>query len=99
MKDIKLYIKESTQDKDLFDEVGLSLKPFGNVKNGFKMIEKSKIIDAMYKLGFDFVEEDSSNENLVFIGDYIDDKYEVDLYIEKEISDKVQIKNYNVFKI
>lgn len=97
MKDIKTYILESTQDEDLQKEVGLALKKFGSVKHGFKAVKKQDIIDAMYKLGFDYDEENSTASGLVFIGDYINDKYEVDLYIDKENGDYITLKNYNVF--
>lgn len=108
MKDIKKYILEqqdnsknslfeSTQDEDLQEEVGLALKEFGNVRNGFKSAKKQDIIDAMYKLGFDYDEENSTTSRLSFTGDYIDDKYEVNLYIDKENGDNITLKNYNVF--
>lgn len=97
MKDIKSYILESTQDEELYEEVGLALKKFGNIRNGFKAAKKQDIIDAMYKLGFDYDEENSTESELVFIGEYIDDKYEVDLYIDKENGEYVTPKNFNVF--
>jgi len=97
MKDIKEYILESTQDEDLQEEVGLALKEFGSVRNGFKAAKKQDIIDAMYKLGFDYDEENSSESELLFVGDYIDDKYEVNLYIEKMNGNYITLKNYNVF--
>ena len=97
MKDIKLYITESTQDEDLQEEVGLALKQFGNVRNGFKAAKKQDIIDAMYKLGFDYDEENSTEYELVFSGEYIDDQYEVDLYIDKDNGEYVTLKNFNVF--
>ena len=55
MKDIKQYINESTQGEDLHEEIGLALKEFGNIRNGFKMVKIDDIKDAMYKAGFDFV--------------------------------------------
>ena len=97
MKDIKTYILESTQDEDLQEEVGLALKKFGSVKNGFKAAKKQDIIDTMYKLGFDYDEENSTASGLAFTGEYINDKYEVDLYIDKENGDYITLKNYNVF--
>ena len=97
MKDIKSYILESTQDEELYEEVGLALKKFGNIRNGFKAAKKQDIIDAMYKLGFDYDEENSTESELVFIGEYIDDKYEVDLYIDKENGEYITLKNFNVF--
>ncbi len=97
MKDIKNYILESTQDEDLQEEVGLALKKFGNVKHGFKAAKKQDIIDAMYKLGFDYDEENSTVSGLSFTGDYMNDKYEVNLYIDKENGDYITLKNYNVF--
>ena len=97
MKNIKEYILESTQDEDLQEEVGLALKEFGSVRNGFKAAKKQDIIDAMYKLGFDYDEENSTESELLFVGDYIDDKYEVNLYIEKTNGNYITLKNYNVF--
>ena len=97
MKDIRKYMLESTQDEDLQEEVGLALKKFGNVRNGFKAAKKQDIIDAMYQLGFDYDEENSTDSELLFVGDYIDDKYEVNLYIDKENGDYITLKNYNVF--
>ena len=95
MKDIKTYINESTQGEDLHEEIGLALKEFGNIRNGFKMVKIDDIKDAMYKAGFDFVEEDSSDEKLVFVGEYIDTQYEVTLYAEDHVSGKFKIKNFN----
>ena len=89
MKDIKNFILESTQDEDLQEEVGLALKKFGTVRNGFKAAKKQDIIDAMYKLGFDYDEENSTASKLVFSGEYIDDQYEVDLYIDKDSTEIV----------
>lgn len=97
MKDIKLYITESRQDEDLQEEVGLALKKFGNTRNGFKAAKKQDIIDAIYKLGFDYDEENSTASKLVFSGEYIDDQYEVDLYIDKDNGEYVTLKNFNVF--
>lgn len=97
MKDLKNYILESTKDEDLQEEVGLVLKKFGSIKHGFKAAKKQDIIDAMYKLGFDYDEENSKESELSFVGDYIDDKYEVSLYIDKENGDNITLKNYNVF--
>lgn len=97
MKDIKSYILESTQDEELYEEVGLALKKFGNIRNGFKAAKKQDIIDAMYKLGFDYNEENSNESELVFTGEYIDNKYEVDLYIDKENGEYITLKNFNVF--
>lgn len=99
MKDIKQFILESTQDEDLHEEIGLALREFGSIKHGFKMTKINDIKDAMYKLGFDFVEEDSSNDKLVFVGDYIDTKYEVTLYAEDTVSGKFKIKNFNEIQI
>ena len=101
MKNIKDYILEnnSTQDEDLQEEVGLALQDFGSVRNGFKAAKKQDIIDAMYKIGFDYDEENSTISGLSFIGDYIDDKYEVNLYIDKENGDYITLKNFNVFKV
>lgn len=97
MKDIKNFILESTQDEDLHEEIGLALKKFGSIRHGFKSAKKQDIIDAMYKLGFDYDEENSTVSGLSFTGDYMDDKYEVNLYIDKENGDYITLKNYNVF--
>lgn len=97
MKDIKSYILESTQDEELYEEVGLALKKFGNIRNGFKAAKKQDIIDAMYKIEFDYDEENSNESELVFTGEYIDDQYEVDLYIDKENGEYITLKNFNVF--
>ena len=99
MKDIKKYILESTQDEDLHEEIGLALKEFGNIRNGFKMTNIDDIKDAMYKAGFDFYEENSDDEKLVFVGEYIDTKYEVTLYADDHVSGKFKIKNFNEIQI
>jgi len=98
MKDIRQYIEESTQDEDLQYEIGLALKDFGNVKNGFKMTPIDDIKDAMYKAGFDFDEESSDDEKMVFYGEYIDTKYEVTLYAKDHVNGKFQIHNFNVIE-
>ena len=98
MKTLKQFIKENNSNsEDLEHEVGLALKEFGNIKNGFKMASIKDIEDAMFKLGFDYSEEDSTNDKLVFFGEYIDDKYEIDLYAADQVSGKFKIKNFNVF--
>ena len=99
MKDIKQFILESTQDEDLHEEIGLTLREFGSIKHGFKMTKIDDIKDAMYKLGFDFDGEESSDDKLVFVGDYIDTKYEVTLYAEDTVSGKFKIKNFNEIQI
>ena len=103
MKNIKDYILEnnSTQDEDLQEEVGLALKEFGDVRNGFKSAKKDDILDAMYKLGFDYddTNSDDEGEQLTFIGDYINDKYEVDLYIDKQQGENITIKSFNIYKL
>ena len=53
----------------------------------------------MYKLGFDFDDENSNEDYLMFVGDYIDSKYEIEMYIEDEVSGKVKIRHFNVFEI
>jgi len=98
MKDIKDFILESTQSEDLHEEIGLALKEFGNIKNGFKMVAIDDIKDAMYKLGFDYDEDNSNDEKLVFVGEYIDTKYEIDLYGEDQVKGKFKIKNFNEFE-
>lgn len=100
MKDIKKYIlenniTESTQSEDLHEEIGLALKEFGNIKNGFKMVAIDDIKDAMYKAGFDFDEEQSEDDKLVFVGEYIDTQYEVTLFAADHVSGKFKIKNFN----
>ena len=99
MKNIKEYIIESTQDEDLEYEIGLALKEFGNVKNGFKWAKEDDIKDALYKAGFDYDEENSNDDYMMFVGDYLDSKYEVELYIKDRVSGKVQIKHFNVFEV
>jgi hypothetical protein len=96
MKDIKSFITESTQSEDLQDEISLALKDFGNIRHGFKMTPIDDIKDAMYKAGFDFDEDQSSDEKLVFVGEYIDTQYEVYLYAADHVSGKFKIKNFNV---
>ena len=96
MKDIKNFILESTQSEDLHEEIGLALREFGNIRNGFKMTPIDDIKDAMYKAGFDFDEDQSSDEKLVFVGEYIDTQYEVYLYAADHVSGKFKIKNFNV---
>lgn len=99
MKDLKEYINESsTQDEDLQEEVSLALKEFGSVRNGFKMAKIDDIINAMYKIEFDYDEECSDDDKLVFVGNYIDTQYEVDLYAEDRVVGKFKIKNFNVFE-
>ena len=99
MKNIKEYIIESTQDEDLEYEIGLALKDFGNVKNGFKWAKEDDIKDALYKAGFDYDEENSNDDYMMFVGDYLDSKYEVELYIKDRVKGKVQIKHFNVFEV
>ena len=98
MKDLKQYINESTQSEDLQNEVSIALKEFGSVRNGFKMTPIDDIKDAMYKLGFDYDDEQSDADKLVFVGEYIDTKYEIDLYAQDQVSGKFKIKNFNVFE-
>lgn len=99
MKDIKEYIIESTQDEDLEYEIGLALKDFGNVRNGFKWAKEDDIKDALYKAGFDYDEENSNDDYMMFVGDYLDSKYEIELYIKDRVKGKVQIKHFNVFEV
>lgn len=99
MKDIKNFILESTQGEDLHEEIGNALREFGNIRNGFKMAKINDIKDAMYKAGFDFVEEDSTDDKLVFTGEYIDTQYEVTLYAEDHVSGKFKIKNFNEVEV
>ena len=99
MKDIKKYILEaSTEAEDLQEEISLALKKFGSVRHGFKMVDIDDIIDAMYKIEFDYDEESSSGNKLVFVGNYINTKYEVDLYADDYVSGRFKIKNFNVFE-
>ena len=99
MKDIKNFILESTQSEDLHEEIGLALREFGNIRNGFKMTPIDDIKDAMYKAGFDFDEEQSSDEKLVFVGEYIDTQYEVTLFADDHVSGKFKIKNFNELEL
>ena len=104
MKNIKDFIlenniTESTQSEDLHEEIGLALKEFGNIKNGFKMVAIDDIKDAMYKLGFDYDEDNSNDEKLVFVGEYIDTKYEVTLYAKDHVKGKFKIHNFNEIEV
>lgn len=95
MKDLKTYINESTQGEDLHEEIGLALREFGSIKHGFKMVPVQDIKDAMYKAGFDFDDEKSSDDTLVFVGEYIDTNYEITLYADDYVKGKFKIKNFN----
>lgn len=99
MKDIKNFILESTQSEDLHEEIGLALREFGNIRNGFKMVAIDDIKDAMYKAGFDFDEEQSEDDKLVFIGEYIDTKYEVTLFAKDHVKGKFKIHNFNEIEV
>ena len=99
MKDIKNFILESTQSEDLHEEIGLVLREFGNIRNGFKMVAIDDIKDAMYKAGFDFDEEQSEDDKLVFIGEYIDTKYEVTLFAKDHVKGKFKIHNFNEIEV
>ena len=99
MKDIKSFILESTQSEDLHEEIGLALKEFGNIRNGFKMTPIDDIKDAMYKAGFDFDEKQSSDEKLVFVGEYIDTEYEVTLFAKDHVKGKFKIHNFNEIEV
>lgn len=98
MKDIKDFILESTQSEDLHEEIGLALKEFGNTRNGFKMSKVNDIIDAMYKLGFDFDNQNQDEDKMIFYGEYMDSKYTVELYVEDRVAGKVKLKSFNVFE-
>lgn len=113
MKDIKTYISEaielknnndiqapqnSIESEELQSEVSLALKDFGSIRNGFKQANKNDIIDAMYKLGFDYSEEDSKEFTMAFVGDYINNKYLIDLYIDKQHGDDITLKSFNIFE-
>ena len=103
MKSLEQFIKESmesTQSEDLQEEIGLALKEFGNIRNGFKIATIDDIKDAMYKAGFDFVEDECEDDKLVFVGEYIDTKYEVDLYSKEptNVKGKFKIYNFQVFE-
>lgn len=96
MKSIIQYLAESTQSEDLQDEISLALKEFGSVRNGFKMASIKDIEDAMYKVGFDYDEENSSDDKLIFVGEYIDTDYEVTLYADDYVKGKFKIHNFTV---
>lgn len=113
MKDIKTYISEAielqnksdirapqntVESEELQTEVSLALKEFGSVRYGFKSANKDAIINAMYKLGFDYSEEDSDEFTMVFVGNYINNKYQIDLYIDKKQGDNIILKSFNVFE-
>lgn len=93
MKELTAFIKESIQSEDLQEEVSLALKKFGSVRNGFKMAPKQDVIDALYQLGFDFVEDESSDDEFVFHGEYVDTYYDVILHLKDHVSGKVKIHN------
>ena len=99
MKNLKNYICESTECDELYDEIELTLKKFGNPTNGFKLANKQDIIDVMYQLGFDYDDTNSNDKQLTFVGDYIDNKYEVNLYIANQSGDKIKLRNFDVWKI
>ena len=96
MKDIKQFIVESTETEDLSEEIGIALKEFGSIRHGFKMTPIQDIKDAMYKAGFDFDEEQSSDDKLVFVGEYINTDYEIKIYADDYVKGKIKIKNYIV---
>ena len=45
------------------------------------------------------IHEDSSDEKLVFVGEYIDTQYEITLYAEDHVSGKFKIKNFNEIEL
>ena len=92
-------LNENTQSEELHHEIGLALKDFGSIKNGFKMAKEDDIKDAMYQLGFDFDEDNSDDEKMVFTGEYIDTDYEVTLFIKDKVAGKVKISNFNEIEI
>ena len=53
----------------------------------------------MYQLGFDYDDTNSNDKQLTFVGDYIDNKYEVNLYIANQSGDKIKLRNFDVWKI
>lgn len=99
MKNITEFILEQTQGEDLHEEIGLALKQFGSIRNGFKMASIEDIKDAMYKAGFDFVSEDSNDEQLVFVGEYINTQYEITLFADDHMAGKFKIKNFNEVEV
>ena len=92
---IKESLNENTQSEELHHEIGLALQQFGNIKNGFKMAKEDDIKDAMYQAGFDYDEENSDDDKMVFVGEYIDTDYEVTLFIKDRVAGKVKISNFN----
>jgi len=62
------------------------------------MADIDDIKDAMYKIEFDFDEERSEDDTLVFTGEYIDDKYDVILYANDHVAGKFKIHNFQVFE-
>ena len=99
MKNLINYIYENSELDELYDEVELTLDKFGNTQHGFKMSDKQDIIDAMYQLGFDYDDESDNDECMSFVGDYINGKYEVDLYIARQSGEKVKLRNFEVTEI
>lgn len=98
MKSLVEFLCESTQSEDLHEEVGRALRKFGTIRNGFKMANIDDIKDAMYAIEFDFDEENSDDEHLTFVGNYIDTQYEVTIYFEDHVKGKGKIKNFNVME-
>ena len=92
---IKMFEAQQTQSEELHHEIGLALQQFGNIKNGFKMAKEDDIKDAMYQAGFDYDEENSDDDKMVFVGEYIDTDYEVTLFIKDRVAGKVKISNFN----
>lgn len=98
MKNIKNYILESTESEDLEHEIGLALQNFGSVRNGFKLSKIEDVVDAMYTLGFDYAEDEGKDDEMIFYGEYIDNKYQVILYSKEKTNDKVKLFNFHVFE-
>ena len=98
-KYVMMFETKELQSEELHHEIGLALQQFGNIKNGFKMSNINDIKDAMYKAGFDYDEEESNNERMVFVGEYINTDYEVTLFISDRVTGKVKISNFNEIEL
>ena len=99
MKNLINYITESTNADELQEEVGIALRKFGNIRNGFKYTDKQSIVEAMSQIGFEYDDESNDDEKqMTFIGEYLNSEYEVDLYIANQTGDRVKLRNFNVFE-
>jgi len=100
MKSFREYLlQEADNDKmkDLENEINLALKPL-KLNDNFTMAKIKDIEDIMYKMEFDYDEERSEDDTLVFSGEYIDKKYDVIFYADEHRKDEFKIKNFQIFE-